>query len=321
MGLGPQVDRIVLEELGQAEHAHAARLDQWTDETMRRLAARIRGHWESHGVVSICSPRRAGTHVLAVAPRGQSGPGSRFVFDATGFTGGCAAAWDKSVCRFVTCGGPEGSACATCPAGQVCRDHVCVDARIEQEAAARAAAQRRRAEANQAREEVERLRLLRTCRREQHQIGQRYDAWVARQARGEKPDCGFRLQAELGARAFPVPRGVAGAVLVGLAWARRVEVQAGVGFSAAHGVLLAQLPIRLYSRRWLDLLVVPRAGVGFGQGMVLAEAEAFLGVRLRVHRHLALYGLMGPGVAYTHKQDISRTSFTLPFWLGMEVRR
>lgn len=321
VGVGPWAGKPVVRTLGQTASFTFSSHAKLDSAAAKRIALTLRSHVESHYVLSHCSARRQGNHRLLLTARGHSASVS-YQYDAYGFGAGCDATGLAASCKALQCGGPPGSTCHRCAAGLRCYRNRCLSRSLAAEFLAEDRARRRAMAVAANRERENQAQVHRAClSRRSVQQRQWRDYRLAKRAFLEA-DCGFRAQVELGSRAYPVPEGVAGAVLAGWSLGRWLELQGGLGFSLKHAVGLAQARIKFFRWRILDLMVVPRVGVGGSKQTLLVSAELLFGLRLKLGRYIGLYALVGPGYAYARQQDadLTKQSFILPFWLGAELR-
>jgi hypothetical protein len=272
-------------------------------------------------VLSHCSTRRQGNHRLVLTVRGHHTSVS-YDYDAYGFGSGCNATRLARSCQAIQCGGPVGSPCHGCDEGKLCYRNRCLPQYLAREFLAEDRAQRRAMAEAARRDRVRRAQVHRHCLSQRSQQQRKWHTFRLHQRRFREADCGFRALVELGSRAFPVPKGVAGAVLAGWSMGRWLEVHGGLGFSTEHALGLAQVRVKLFRWRILDLMLVPRLGAGGSKKTLLLNVELLLGVRLKLGRYVGLYANLGPGYAFARQHDagVTKQSFVLPFWLGAELR-
>lgn len=90
IGVGPEVDESLLQELGRSDAVYASAASEIV-RAFEQVGATLRAHAESTYVVSHCSPSRAGRHTLSIEVALENGRHGRvdIPFDASGFGGGC----------------------------------------------------------------------------------------------------------------------------------------------------------------------------------------------------------------------------------------
>lgn len=281
----------------------------------------------SFHVLSYCSPKRLGQHKVqievsrdaarTVAP--AEGGRIEATFNANGFAPGCDA--DRIIQQYAECGVTGGR---TCQPGYECKkdeegksEYRCIS--LADKAAAKR--ERMRAERRMLSSWRHRQRRLdsafRGCQSTQASRKRLWAAYQPLQKEYIQSDCGFRFMAEGGLSLVPSPQGVAGALLLGWSFRRWVEIHAGIGFPAT---LLLQVRVKPYSWRWLDLMIIPRIGVGLRKEPWTFEAELLLGLRARIGRHFAIYLQLGPGYAQSQWGPVQEKGFVFPGWLGAELR-
>lgn len=321
IGLGPRIDKVTIEEMGQTEHLTFKSYHRFDDASAAAFARRLVKHWASHRVLSVCSNRRGGTHALSVSLRSSKSQAVSYTYDARGFASGCVADFHRFDCSYVQCGGPSGSSCQGCPRGKLCHDHLCIDARKVIRERRRRIYWERLAEQAFQKKLREHWSWLSSCWKQREENKKSWKAYHLGQRIYKKSDCGFRIMAELGFRGYPKPRGAAGALLLGWSFPKLVEVHAGIGFSLLHAMLLLQARFKVFSYSFLDLMVVPRLGFSLNKSRRIYEADALLGLRFRIRRYIGLYAMFGPGVAHTAltTKSVDRTGFILPIWMGVET--
>jgi hypothetical protein len=322
IGLGSGADPVVVEEMGQTEHFTFEMVEKWAADGAKRVSSRLKKHWASHFVLSVCSQKRGGSHTLAIAPVTNPRSAVEFTYEADTFSGGCRADWHRSDCRLVECGGPEDTSCRRCPAGLACHRGQCVETEVARKRQRELEAANRRAKEAYEKKKKRFLEEFRRCQKRRERVLAERESYERKLDAYHQADCGFRIMGECGARAYPEPRGAAGAFLLGWSFPRWVELHAGIGFSLDHVVAIFQSRIRAYTWSVLDLIVVPRLGFGFGSDTRIYELSAMAGVRVRVGNTLSLYAVIGPGFSHTKLRSPKeeKNGFIAPFWGGTEWR-
>ncbi|QLE02735.1 VWA domain-containing protein [Galbibacter sp. BG1] len=89
IGLGNEIDNVVLEKIGKTGSAFANNKEELED-TFEEISENVAGQAKSYYLFEYCSPKRSGINDLIIqAVQGEKQGSVKTQFDATGFTGGC----------------------------------------------------------------------------------------------------------------------------------------------------------------------------------------------------------------------------------------
>ncbi|MEB3327568.1 MAG: VWA domain-containing protein, partial [Synechococcus sp.] len=118
VGLGAELDVGALQQIGKSGAEFAAQQSDIVA-AFETIGAALEREAGGYYILSYCSPKRAGSHLLTVGVQGRPGQVS-YTFNAEGFTQGCTPEGVSNPCAGRACGVVDGIVCGMCANDETC---------------------------------------------------------------------------------------------------------------------------------------------------------------------------------------------------------